>query len=114
MKLIRFVPALVLLVSLFAGCKDDELVRVPCDGSSPTWNGEVFEIIAATCLGSNCHSAGSARGDYTEYSRILPSLQDNSFEIAVLENRTMPQDGTLPDSSLAVLQCWLENGFPEN
>jgi hypothetical protein len=113
MKLRSFVLTAIVAMGCLTGCKED-IVRIPCDGSSPTWDVEVFEIVASSCLGSTCHGAGSARGDYTEYSRILPSLQDNSFEIAVLQNRTMPQDATLPDSALAILQCWVENGFPQN
>ena len=113
MKLIRLTLGMAILAGFFSGCKE-EIVRIPCDGSSPVWNGAVFEIVASSCLGSRCHSAGSPRGDYTEYSRILPTLLDNSFEIEVLETRRMPQDATLPDSALAILQCWVENGFPEN
>ncbi|MBK9448428.1 MAG: hypothetical protein IPN95_03230 [Bacteroidetes bacterium] len=113
MKLMRVAFASLVVIGLLSGCKED-LVRIPCDGSSPVWNGEVFEIVAATCLGSSCHGSGSSRGDFNSYAGIEPYLLDNSFEISVLQNRTMPQNGTLPDSSLAALQCWLENGFPEN
>ncbi|MFN8398313.1 MAG: hypothetical protein U0176_27135 [Bacteroidia bacterium] len=97
----------------FAGCKD-KLERVPCNGTSPTWDAKVLDIVAESCWGSNCHGNGSQRGDYTSFAGIQPTLQNGTFETEVLETRRMPQDGSLPDSTLATLQCWLENGFPEN
>jgi hypothetical protein len=75
----------LVVIGLLSGCKED-LVRIPCDGSSPVWNGEVFEIVAATCLGSSCHGSGSSRGDFNSYAGIEPYLLDNSFEISVLAN----------------------------
>lgn len=97
----------------FAGCKD-KLERVPCNGSSPTWDAQVLDIVANSCWGSSCHGSGSQQGDYTTFAGIQSHLADGKFETEVLETRRMPQDGALPDSTLATLQCWLENGFPEN
>lgn len=96
-----------------AGCKD-KLERVPCNGTSPTWDAQVIDIVADNCWSSNCHGSGSQQGDYTSFAGILPTLQSGSFETEVLETRNMPQDGSLPDSVLATLQCWIENGHPEN
>lgn len=103
----------VAAIGLAAGCKE-KIERVPCNGTTPTWDGEVANIVMANCSGSDCHDAGSSRGDFTTYAGMQDDLLNGSFETEVLETRRMPQVGTLEDSTLAVLQCWLENGFPEN
>ena len=88
--------------------------RIPCDGSTQSWDGNVANIVATGCTGSTCHGAGSINGDFTAYAGIKPFLDNGSFENAVLIDRTMPQVGTLADSSLAHLQCWFEQGYTEN
>lgn len=102
---------------VFAGCKEDPVPpnnRVPCNGTTPTWNSKVADIIANSCFGSSCHGSGAAAGDYTTYALIKPVLLNGKFEQQVITSRIMPRGGVLPDSSLATLECWLETGFPEN
>lgn len=106
-----------LLVLLVLGCNKETGPadnRVPCNGTTPTWNGQVADIIANTCFGSQCHGSSAPGGDYTTYALIKPVLLNGKFESQVLVTRIMPQNDVLPDSSLATLQCWLENGFPES
>jgi hypothetical protein len=97
-----------------SACNNNASTRVACDGSSPTWNANVLDIVANSCFGSSCHGSNAQSGDYTTYAGIKSVLLNGRFEQQVLESRAMPRGETLPDSSLAKLQCWLENGFPEN
>jgi hypothetical protein len=87
---------------------------VACNNTTPTWNAKVTTIVANNCLNSSCHGTGSRNGTYTTYAGIKPVLLNGKFEQQVLETRRMPQNATLPDSTLAVLECWLATGFPEN
>jgi hypothetical protein len=107
-----FLPIAGLCLLLVVGCSDRP-ERVACNSTTPTWNVEVIDIVANSCWGSSCHGTGSSEGDFTTYNGIKDVLLNGKFETEVLETRRMPQDGTLPDSTLATLQCWLENGFPE-
>ena len=97
-----------------ASCKQQTSSRVPCNGTSPTWNSKVLDIVATNCWGSSCHGTGANNGDYTTYSGIKPDLLSGSFARQVLDDRFMPQGAILPDTILAVLHCWVEKGFPEN
>lgn len=109
---VKIVLPCIVIIGITA-CKKP-LERVPCDGTVQNWDGNVVNIIADGCSGSNCHGAGSSRGDFTSYAGIKPYLDDQSFENTVLVDRSMPRGGTLADSSLAKLQCWFEQGYPEN
>ena len=108
----RFFLVLCLGVAVASGC--NKTTRVACDGSTPTWNGQVADIIISDCGGSDCHGSNGKSTDYMTYAGIKPDLLNGKFEKQVLETRFMPQNNELPDSSLAKLQCWLENGFPES
>jgi hypothetical protein len=48
------------------------------------------------------------------YSGLSTYLNDESFTKEVLANQTMPESGSLDAATLNTLQCWVNNGFPEN
>ena len=113
MKMKQFLPLVGLCLMLVFGC-NGKPERVACNSTTPTWNGEVLDIIANSCWASNCHGTSASNGDYTTYNGIKPVLLNGKFETEVLDSRRMPRNETFPDSVLAKLQCWLENGFPES
>lgn len=104
---------LMLAGLLWTSCNGNK-ERIPCDGTTQTWNGGVATIINTNCATSGCHNAGSNDGDFTNYSGIQSSLQNGRFESRVLDRKSMPPNGSLADSVLAKLQCWYEQGTPEN
>jgi hypothetical protein len=101
------------MVLATAACKKQN-DRVACNNTTPTWNATVSAIVTSSCGGSSCHGSGSQSGVFTTYAGIKPFLLNGAFEQQVLDSRVMPQGATLPDATLATLQCWLENGFPES
>lgn len=110
------IPVLLLALTLsigFAGCSG-ELLTPECDGSTPTYDGEVKTLIDANCTSSGCHGFSSSRGDYTTYAGIEADLNNGKFEREVLKNQSMPQDGSLTQAEINTVQCWLDNGFAEN
>jgi hypothetical protein len=108
------VVASMLLLICYSSCKKD-LERVPCNGTNPTWTSKIEEIVVTSCVSSSCHGTSAPGPDYTTYANLKSTLLNGQFESRVLEIRDMPNDGTtLPDSTLAALQCWAEDGFPEN
>ena len=105
----------VLLV--LSSCKDDRL-EPECDGSSPTYDGQIQSIIQQNCNASSCHGSGSNNGDFTTYAGLQPYLNNGngSFRQEVLQDQTMPKgaSNTLTQNELNAIQCWVENGYPEN
>lgn len=104
----RLITTTIILSGLlFVSCKKDENNVTPtCDGSSPTYNSFVQSVMSSNC--TSCHS------DMSTYNGLLPYLNDGSFTKEVLTNQTMPQSGPLDAATLNTMQCWVENGFPEN
>jgi hypothetical protein len=93
---------------LLFSCRKDEVEDIQCDGSNPTYTGQIRAIINANCTNSNCHPG------YSTYAGLEGILQNGSFEREVLTDQTMPRNGNLSSSELSKIKCWVENGFPEN
>lgn len=106
MKRLPFLILAGLTVVTLAACKKNQKVSVSCDGSTPTYNSYVKGIINSNCI--NCHSG------YSTYSGLSTITSNGKFEKEVLVNQTMPDGGSLTQDELNKLQCWVNNGFPEN
>lgn len=109
-KLMLVSGAIVFGVS---SCKKNLLDPV-CDGSDITYDNYVHEIITSKCSGSSCHSSGSGNGTYTNYANIQGIINNGKFKSEVLTNQTMPENSSLSQDELNKIQCWVDNGYPEN
>jgi hypothetical protein len=103
---------LLFLVGILIGsCKkeneSDKLTPV-CDGSHPTYQSEIKSIIDSRCSTSNCHPG------YNTYEGLLPDLEGGDFRREVLENQSMPQGSSLTQQQINSIQCWVNDGYPEN
>lgn len=121
---------LISLTILILSCSRDsfEPQNLDCD-EVITYDGLIKPIIDSSCSYSGCHD-GSGIGplDYSNYNGMLPHLQSGSFTSRVINSRDLPVLGMPPDigtypqamkSDLTdeewnLVNCWLDNGFPEN
>jgi len=119
---------------LTASCTNDELpaptVSEACDTLMPTYDITVKAIIDESCAYSGCHDgAGIGPGNYNSYGGVLPSLEGGSFRARVLNTAddnpllmppkltTYPglvQKEGLTEEEIQILECWLNQDFPEN
>jgi len=107
----KFHCLVCLALILFTSCKkekDSDKLTPTCDGSSPTYQSTIKSIIDSKCATPNCHST------FSDYSGLQPILQDGSFRREVLVDQTMPEGSSLSQDQLNKIQCWVNNGFPEN
>ena len=107
---------LTVLMLLFIACnKNSDIKETSCDGSTPTFDNEISVIINTSCAISGCHPDADARhGDYSSYEAFEKHRNNGSFEKKVLTKQTMPKGFTLTQEELNLIQCWVDNGFPEN
>jgi hypothetical protein len=102
---------LVSTLALIASCKKDDdsgKLTPSCDGSHPTYQSQIKSIIDARCASSNCHP------NYSTYDGLLPDLEGGDFRREVLVNQSMPQGSSLTQDQINKIQCWVNDGFPEN
>ena len=100
--LLLFAFALLAVVA----CNKSKKIQVSCDGSSPTYNSFVKDVVNSNCI--SCHSG------YSTFAGLSTITTNGRFEKYVLVDQTMPESGSLSQDVMNKLQCWVNNGFPEN
>ena len=115
--------------AFFQSCVSDELpeptLPESCMDSIPTYEGSIKSIIDNSCAYSGCHLDGSAPGVYTSYSGLVNVVESGRLKEKVINLRGDPILGMPPEFSpegrpkslsqfeLELIQCWLENNYPE-
>lgn len=88
--------------------KESGKLTPTCDGSHPTYQSEIKSIIDSRCATSNCHP------NFNTYEGLQPELEGGDFRREVLENQSMPQGSSLTQDQINTIQCWVNDGYPEN
>ncbi len=97
----------------FACNKDNDNDDPSCN---PTYDAEIKAIVDNSCATVGCHTTNFAHGDFTSYENMLEHLEHGDIYEYVVTEQTMPPDYALPlsDEDFELLQCWLDNEYPEN
>ena len=122
---------LVCFIAIPSACTNDKLpepiVTLDCSTINPTYDKDIKRIIDESCALSGCHvSGGGAPGIYTTYAGMENFLNDNEFKKFVIDLKNDPDNGMPPNWStnpgprdlspedFALVECWVEAGYPEN
>lgn len=104
--------ALPLLFALGCGTEtaDTGTTKAPADGCTPTWDGWTDGFMATWCR--TCHSETTPNRhdapegvDFDTRQQVLD--QADRIRARVLDERTMPLGGGVPDEELELLEAWL-------
>lgn len=101
-----------------ANCNCAGITVEVCESLNATYDGEVLNIIKATCNYETCHTT------YLVYDSLKAKIDSGKFEERVFNPNTdkpMPpayapegRPKSLTDEQLEVLRCWKDAGYPEN
>lgn len=113
---------LLALATLPSSCTTDKLDPIPepefCDTLVTSYQLNIQAIVETYCAYSGCHD-GSSPGVYLSYEGMLPSLDNGKIMNRAINSRDMPpsyaNEGLteLPDATYDMLNCWIEEGYPE-
>lgn len=103
----------VIALAIFASCKKNKN-KPECDGSTPTYNNGIATIINASCLTPSCHGSGAPNPNFTTYAQLQTVITNGKFKTKVIDEKSMPKNGSLTEEQLVQIQCWIDNGYPEN
>lgn len=120
-KKLMFLSSLVVLAMLASCSSDSEDDLVPTDddpGSGEvTYTADIAPLIGSSCLG--CHSSPPANGapfSLTTFADV--SSRASTILTAVSrqtgETRAMPPGGRLPQSTINLIEQWIDDGTLEN
>ena len=122
----KHVPIVVLLLAalLISSCALDkgELVEETsqefCDSLQATYVDEAKVIIDTKCATPGCHDNAVGLGDFRTYAGLsgqgvlVDGAQGLGGRITSVTS-PMPPQGLLPDSLRRVLECWAQDGYPQ-
>ncbi len=96
----------------------DETPQEYCDTLQATYVDTAKSIINANCATVGCHVTGFAHGDFTTYAGMSAQgvLIDGDPGLGgrvTSATSPMPPQGQLPDSLRRVLECWANDGYPQ-
>ncbi len=122
--------AILLGVTLvFTACSSDELpppyVPTFCETQMVTYDNQIAPIIASSCGYVGCHDGSNAPGNYDSYAGLQGIINDGKFKSRVIDVREDPEMGMPPDyatdgpmdltdEQIELIQCWINDGYPEN
>ncbi len=89
------------------GCEITQTLRV---NSGISYSGTISPIIKANCAITGCHN-GSQFPDF----RLFKNIHDNAALIkSQTATRNMPANGSLSQSEINAIACWVDDGALEN
>ena len=79
-----------------------------------TYSGSIQPLVASNCNTSGCHNSGSRNGDFTSYDKIKGIATNGTMRSVALVRMSMPQGRSLSSEELNQVECWLDNGAPND
>ncbi|MGK0389238.1 MAG: hypothetical protein ACI94Y_001978 [Maribacter sp.] len=114
-----------LTLFILSSCTNDKLEPsedISCNTSDiVTYDLQIKPIIDASCAGAGCHDGnGEGPGDYNSYAGMQAAIDDDLIFNRVITSRNdgarMPPIEATPltTENLILIQCWANDGYPEN
>ena len=106
-----------IVIAFIAGCTFDKgsvpIPQEPCD-TTHTYTSNIQQLISVNCTDPGCHQPGSTEGDLTAYNTLRLKVDNGMLRTKVVIQGTMPPTAPLSTSDKRKIECWLDNGAPEN
>ncbi|WP_422079948.1 hypothetical protein [Ulvibacterium sp.] len=112
---------LPLLASIFMACtsdSEDDLMETEEPNGPVTYNANIRAIINSNCL--NCHSDPTRNGapfSLTNFQQVSTRAENGSLSRSINkqagEAGAMPPGGRLPQTTIDLIDQWIDEGFLE-
>lgn len=88
-----------------------------CDSIQPNYTDNIAVVLDNLC--TPCHTSSTSGGiNVSGYANAKATAQNAKFLAAIKHEsgaQAMPQgQAKLSDNTIQLIECWIENGFPEN
>jgi len=115
----RLLVLLTIAIFIFAGCyydKEDLLYSgaADCTTISAKYSTDVAPLINSKCSYSGCHDAGSAAAGLVLENHTQTAAAAGGIKQRCLIDKNMPPGSPLTANEMAILQCWIDAGTPNN
>jgi len=119
MRPLRIIIFFFLSFGFFTFCNKDKAMQVePCNVLGSSFSQDILPIFETNCTVSGCHDAATNSGGFTWDSHTIIS-SNIDYILHVINHDpgypTMPKNSPkLNDTIIQKIQCWADNGAPDN
>ncbi|MGZ4035336.1 MAG: hypothetical protein ACXVPU_09220 [Bacteroidia bacterium] len=113
-KIFLAVFLLFIYLSSCTKAKGPIVVKIAGCDSTVHYSATIVPILNTNCTLSHCHNAGSVNGDFTTYVGVSAKVTNGSLLNRVVVLKTMPASGPLSDADISRINCWIQQGAPNN
>jgi hypothetical protein len=92
------------------GCTVTLTITVPKGKSDTSWSSDILPIVQTSCAKSGCHD-GAARPDLRLYANAKKYAAKMKSET---KSKNMPREGSLTQSQIDLIGCWVDDGALDN
>lgn len=92
-------------------CALSFLVTVPRGGSGTSWSNDIKPIMDTKCATSGCHNGVSRANNFSLYA---DAKKFDALIKKYTQDRSMPFEGSLSQSQIDLIACWVDDGAPQN
>jgi hypothetical protein len=93
------------------GCVSILTTTVDRNDTGVSWVNEILPIMTTYCSKSGCHDGISRGNDWRIYEQVKTNAQVIKQNT---QTRNMPFDQLLPQEKIDLIQCWVDDGAPNN
>ncbi len=118
-KIIPYIIVLIVQAITWTSCNKGEGKNPepdPIPPCRPTYVSDIKTIVQVKCAISGCHDGNSGVVAFTGYTPLKERADNGRIESYLFELKIMPPASAtqLTEDEKELLQCWLDNGAPEN
>lgn len=116
-KIILYTIILIGQTAIWVSCdKEKSTTPEPVPLCHPTYVGDIKTIVNTRCAISGCHDGNSAVVAFTTYDPLKERADNGRIKSYLFELKIMPPANAtqLTEDEKKLIQCWLDNGAPEN
>lgn len=103
----------IVSITILAKCKKDKNTEINCSNIVVSYANDIAPLLTTECNTSGCHRDNFSAGDFTTYSGIKAKANNGSLRSEII-NKSMPINGSLSDTEIQKIVCWIESGALEN
>lgn len=85
-----------------------------CEGVNAKFTTDIFPLVQTRCAtGGGCHGSGSSNGpgEMNNFSQIKNAAINIK---SAVESGRMPLGGSLSNTQIQLISCWVDSGSPDN
>ena len=92
------------------GCTVTLTITIPKGKSNTSWSNSILPIVETTCSKSKCHD-GISHPDL----RLYPTAKKFALQMkSETKSKNMPREGSLTQSQIDLIGCWVDDGALDN